>query len=242
MELNSPRVLQLPKAPSVISQNSASSSPSLWTAANCGHRSAQFGRLVTYASHMQDGSKEFDAVLTLIEHTVPVERIWLDVSETEGASYSMDDNQIATEQSALLPDLRRLCGCGRAFCTQIGHTGPLKRSETGRLIPYLEDVLLDFPELVVVAGHVGFPWIDELVTLTVKFQNFYVDTSAYALHRLPPAFVAWMKGIGKSRVMFGTNWPMLSPRRCLEGLNDLGLSDEQTENFLSSNVRRVFKL
>jgi uncharacterized protein len=88
---------------------------------------------------------------------------------------------------------------GVPFCTQIGHTGPLKHSETGRLIPYLEDVLLDFPELVVVAGHVGFPWIDELVTLTVKFQNFYVDTSAYALHRLPPAFVAWMKGIGKNQ-------------------------------------------
>ena len=82
---------------------------------------------------------------------------------------------------------------------------------------WVEDVLLDFPELVIVAGHVGFPWIDELVTLTVKFQNFYVDTSAYALHRLPPAFVAWMKGIGKNRVMFGTNWPMLSPRKCLEG-------------------------
>jgi len=131
---------------------------------------------------------------------------------------------------------------GVPFCTQIGHTGPLKRSETGRLIPYLEDVLLDFPELVVVAGHVGFPWIDELVTLTVKFQNFYVDTSAYALHRLPPAFVAWMKGIGKSRVMFGTNWPMLSPRKCLEGLSGLGLSDDQTEKFLSGNARRVFKL
>jgi predicted TIM-barrel fold metal-dependent hydrolase len=89
---------------------------------------------------------------------------------------------------------------------------------------------------------VGFPWIDELVTLTVKFQNFYVDTSAYALHRLPPTFVAWMKGIGKNRVMFGTNWPMLSPRKCLEGLSGLGLSDDQTEEFLSGNARRVFKL
>ena len=131
---------------------------------------------------------------------------------------------------------------GVPFCTQIGHTGPLKRSETGRLIPYLEDVLLDFPELAVVAGHVGFPWLDELMTLTVKFHNFHVDTSAYVLHRLPPAFVAWMKGIGKSRVMFGTNWPMLSPRKCLEGLNGLGLSVEQSEMFLSGNARRVFKL
>jgi predicted TIM-barrel fold metal-dependent hydrolase len=112
----------------------------------------------------------------------------------------------------------------------------------GGSFPISRKCCSNFPELVVVAGHVGFPWIDELVTLTVKFQNFYVDTSAYALHRLPPAFVAWMKGIGKSRVMFGTNWPMLSPRRCLEGLSGLGLSDEQTEDFLSGNARRVFKL
>jgi predicted TIM-barrel fold metal-dependent hydrolase len=62
-------------------------------------------------------------------------------------------------------------------------------------------VLLEFPELVVVAGHVGFPWLDELVTLTVKFHNIHVDTSAYVLHRLPPAFVNWMKGIGKNRVI-----------------------------------------
>lgn len=131
---------------------------------------------------------------------------------------------------------------GVPFCTQIGHTGPLKRSETGRLIPYLEDVLLDFPELVVVGGHVGFPWLDELVTLTVKFPNFHVDTSAYALHRLPPPFVAWMKGVGKSRVMFGTNWPMLSPRKCLEGLAGLELSQDQSEAFLCGNARRVFAL
>ena len=67
---------------------------------------------------------------------------------------------------------------GVPFCTQIGHTGPLCRSEPGRPIPYLDDVLLDFPELVVVGGHVGFPWIDEVISLAHKYPNFYVDTSA----------------------------------------------------------------
>lgn len=131
---------------------------------------------------------------------------------------------------------------GVPFCTQIGHTGPLLRSETGRLIPYLEDVMLDFPELVVIGGHVGFPWLDELQSMTIKFPNFYVDTSAYALHRLPPAFVDYMKGIGSSRVMFGTNWPMLSPARCLQKLDALGLSQETRESFLSGTAKRVFKL
>lgn len=131
---------------------------------------------------------------------------------------------------------------GVPFCTQIGHTGPLRRSEPGRLIPYLEDVLLDFPDLVVVGGHVGFPWLDELHSLTVKFPNLYVDTSAYATHRLPTAFVDYMKGVGHDRVMFGTNWPMLSPARCLQGLRELGLSDTQTRAYLSDTARRVFGL
>ena len=103
-------------------------------------------------------------------------------------------------------------------------------------------MLLDFPELTVVGGHVGFPWINELVTLTVKFRNFYVDTSAYALHRLPPDFVAFMKGAGRGRVMFGTNWPMLSPAQCLAGLDALGLSGEDRDRFLSGAAKDVFKL
>ncbi len=129
---------------------------------------------------------------------------------------------------------------GVPFCTQIGHTGPLRRSETGRLIPYLEDVLLDFPELTVVGGHVGFPWLDELTTLAVKFPNFHVDTSAYVLKRLPPGFAQWMKGPGAKRVMFGTNWPMLAPQRCLEGLDSLGLDTGQQRDFLFGNARRTF--
>jgi predicted TIM-barrel fold metal-dependent hydrolase len=131
---------------------------------------------------------------------------------------------------------------GVPFCTQIGHTGPLKRSECGRLIPYLEDVLLDFPELVVVGGHVGFPWLDELMTLTIKFPNFHVDTSAYTLERLPRGFVDYMKGMGSRRVMFGTNWPMIAPAKCLAHLDALKLSAEGREAFLSGNARRVFRL
>lgn len=131
---------------------------------------------------------------------------------------------------------------GVPFCTQIGHTGPLLTSETGRPLPYLERVMLDFPELVVVGGHVGFPWIDELLTMTIKFPNFHVDTSAYAVHRLPPAFIDYMKGPGRSRVMFGTNWPMLSPSRCLEKLDQLNLDQAHKEAFLSGNAKRVFNL
>lgn len=131
---------------------------------------------------------------------------------------------------------------GVPFCTQVGHAGPLCRSEPGRPIPYLEDVLLDFPDLVIVGGHVGAPWIDEVLTLARKFPNFHVDTSAYVLGRLPPALVDFMRRDGRTRVMFGTNWPMLSAERCLRGLDDLGLGEGARASFLGGNAARVFRI
>lgn len=131
---------------------------------------------------------------------------------------------------------------GIPFCTQIGHTGPLCRSEPGRPIPYLDDVLLDFPELTVIGGHVGAPWIEEVLSLARKYPNFHIDTSAYAVHRLPQALVDYMRHAGRTRVMFGTNWPMLSPSECLRGIDQLGLDDEARGLFLGGNARRVFKL
>ena len=131
---------------------------------------------------------------------------------------------------------------GIPFCTQIDHTGPLCPSEPGRPIPYLDDVLLEFPDLVVVGGHVGYPWIDEVISLAIKYPNFYIDTSAYAVHRLPAQLLDYMRGRGRIRVMFGTNWPMLSAGRCLRQLSEVDFDRETSALFLGENAARVFKL
>ena len=131
---------------------------------------------------------------------------------------------------------------GVPFCTQIGHTGPLLSSEPGRPIPYLERVALDFPELKIVAGHLGAPWVAETVSMAFKFPNFYVDTSAYKASRFPPDFVQFMRGTHCKKVMFGTNYPMLTAADCLKGLDDLGLSDEAKARYLYDNAARVFGL
>lgn len=81
---------------------------------------------------------------------------------------------------------------GIPFCTQVGHTGPLRPSETGRPIPYLDEVALDFPELVIVAGHIDYPWTQEMIALATKYENVYIDTSAYTIKRYPPELVQYM--------------------------------------------------
>ena len=128
------------------------------------------------------------------------------------------------------------------ICLQVGHTGPLLSSETGRPIPYLENVALDFPELRIVAGHIGAPWTQEIISLATKFPNLYVDTSAYKATRYPADFVEFLRGRGSKKVMFGTNYPMLTASACLEGVGGLGLTDEAEQLFLSDNAKRVFNL
>jgi predicted TIM-barrel fold metal-dependent hydrolase len=132
---------------------------------------------------------------------------------------------------------------GVPFCTQVGHTGPLAPSETGRPIPYIDQVAIDFPELVVVCGHVGYPWTEEMVAVARKHRNVYIDTSAYTARRLPRELVEYMRtGSGRHKVMFGSNYPMILPAHALAGLDDLDLDDETRGLYLEGNARRVFGL
>ncbi|MFD6922691.1 amidohydrolase family protein [Streptomyces sp. NPDC059944] len=131
---------------------------------------------------------------------------------------------------------------GVPFCTQVGHTGPMRPSETGRPIPYIDQVALDFPELTIVCGHIGYPWTTEMIAVADKHPGVYIDTSAYTTRRYPPELVDYLRGRGRRKVLFGSNYPMITPRRALEHLAELDLDEETTELFLSGNARRVFRL
>ena len=132
---------------------------------------------------------------------------------------------------------------GVPFCTQVGHTGPLRPSEPGRPIPYIDQIAIDFPELVIVGGHVGYPWTEEMIAVARKHENVYIDTSAYTSRRLPEELIAYMHtGSGARKVMFGSNFPMIAPAAALEDLDRLGLDEETRALYLQGNARRVFGL
>lgn len=131
---------------------------------------------------------------------------------------------------------------GIPFCLQVGHAGPLRPSEPGRPIPYLDVVACEWPELTIVGGHIGYPWTVEMIALATKYENVHIDTSAYKPSRFPAELVAFMRGHGRGKVLFGSNFPMLQPAACLAELDRLALDDEARALFLGGNARRVFRL
>jgi len=128
------------------------------------------------------------------------------------------------------------------FCTQVGHTGPLMPSEPGRPVPYLDEVALVFPELKIVAGHIGFPWTDEMIGVAWKHENVFIDTSAYLPRYYPPQLLHYMKTYGQDKVLFGTNFPQLPLEKCVQQALELGLPEPIEAKFLFQNAQRVFKL
>jgi uncharacterized protein len=131
---------------------------------------------------------------------------------------------------------------GIPCCLQVGHTGPLGPSEPGRPIPYLDRVALDFPELTIVAGHIGYPWTEEMIALATKYENVFIDTSAYKPRRYPPSLKDYLRSNGQQKVLFGSNFPMVMPADCMAEMGELGLDDDVKALFLGGNAERVFKL
>jgi hypothetical protein len=76
----------------------------------------------------------------------------------------------------------------------------LRESEPGRPIPYLDRVALEFPELRILGGHIGVPWLNEMFSLVMKYPNVVIDTSAYKVSRYPSELVEYMRGNKRHRV------------------------------------------
>ncbi len=114
-------------------------------------------------------------------------------------------------------------------------------SEVGRPI-YIDRVALDFPELTIVGGHIGYPWTEEAIAVATKHKNVYIDTSAFTIKRYPPEIVRYLKTNGKEKVLFGTNYPMITPKQALKDIDKLDLESDTKKKFLFENAKKVFKI
>ncbi|MDP4014978.1 MAG: amidohydrolase family protein [Candidatus Nanopelagicales bacterium] len=130
---------------------------------------------------------------------------------------------------------------GVPVCIQVGHTGPLLPSECGRPI-YLDEVALAFPDLTIIGCHLGQPWHDEMMTLAWKHPNVYVETSARTPKHWPASFTEFVRGWGQDKVLWATDYPLLSFDRTLSELEDLGLGETIYTKVVRDNALRAFRL
>ena len=106
----------------------------------------------------------------------------------------------------------------------------------------LDAVACDFPELKLVGIHIGIPWVDEMIAMAWKHPNVFIAADAYAPRHWPAQFVRYLDSYGQDKVMFGTDFPVLSFERMRREVDELGLRPEPRRKFLRDNAIRIYGL
>jgi uncharacterized protein len=106
----------------------------------------------------------------------------------------------------------------------------------------LDAVAAGHPHLTVVAAHFGWPWHLELVAMALHKTNIYIDISGWSPRRIPPELVREIGGRLSDRFLWGSDFPFLTPERCLDEIGALGLSEEVQRRLLYANAAAVLGL
>lgn len=110
---------------------------------------------------------------------------------------------------------------------------------------HLDEVALAFPDLRIIAHHIGDPWTDTAVRLAARHPNLYICTSAWSPKRYPKALLDFIGGHwhgtrGCEKVIFASDFPLLDMQRCVRDARALPFSAEQLRHFLHDNAHRLF--
>lgn len=131
---------------------------------------------------------------------------------------------------------------GVVVTVSMGHTLDHMPNDVARPM-FLDDVALYFPNLTIVCGHTGWPWVEEAVALASKHRNVYIGTSGYAPKYWDQKLVDFVDSRrGRHKVLWGTDYPLVRHAECLEQIKDLDLKPETERALLNENTRRVYGL
>ncbi len=111
-----------------------------------------------------------------------------------------------------------------------------------RPIPYIDDVAADFPELTIIMAHPSFPWQEEQLAVLVHKPNVYMDLSGWSPKYFSPLLVQYAKTLIQDKVMFGSDYPVISPERWMNDFDALGFDDAVKQKILLDNAKKLLKL
>ena len=106
----------------------------------------------------------------------------------------------------------------------------------------LDDVAADFPDLTIILAHPSFPWQDEALSVSLHKPNVYLDLSGWLPRHFPPQLVQYADTLLADKVMFGSDYPMISPDRWLADFAELKVRDDVRPRILKGTAARLLGL
>ena len=149
------------------------------------------------------------------------------------------DGMYPPSDAVYYPLYTKCCELDLPLCVNTGIPGPPIPAEPQNPI-HLDRVCIRFPELKLVMIHGADPWWDTAIRLMIKYRNLRLMTSAWSPKYLPESLLHYMRTRGTDRILFASDYPVLSMERCLGEAAALDLPDEVRDAWLAGNAEAFF--
>ena len=107
---------------------------------------------------------------------------------------------------------------------------------------HLDDVAIDFPDMQIVIAHPSWPWQDEALSVCLHKPNVWIDLSGWSPKYFPPQLVQYANTLLKDRMLFGSDYPLITPDRWMKDFREAGFKPEVQPLILRENAVRLLKL
>jgi uncharacterized protein len=106
----------------------------------------------------------------------------------------------------------------------------------------IDDVAADHPGLTIVLAHPSVPWQDAAISMATHKANVFIDLSGWSPRYFPPQLVRAAGGLLKRKVMFGSDYPLITPDRWLADFAELEIKPDARPLILKENAARMLGL
>jgi hypothetical protein len=113
------------------------------------------------------------------------------------------------------------------------------RLKYGHPMP-IDDVAVDFPDMPIIMAHPSFPWQDEAISVCLHKSQVYIDLSGWSPKYFSPTLIQYANTLLKTKVLFGSDYPLLTPDRWLADFEKIAIRDEVRPLILKENALKLF--
>ena len=107
---------------------------------------------------------------------------------------------------------------------------------------YVDDVAADFPDLDIILAHPSFPWQDEALAVATHKPRVHIDLSGWSPKYFPPQLVHYANSLLADKVLFGSDFPLITPDRWLKDFETLDIKEHVRPKILKHNAARLLGL
>lgn len=106
----------------------------------------------------------------------------------------------------------------------------------------IDDVAADFPGLRIILAHPSFPWQDEALSVATHKQDVYIDLSGWSPKYFPENLVRYTNTILQDKMLFGSDFPLITPERWMKDFATLPIKDEVKPKVMKLNAAKLLGL